>query len=72
MPSIGPMELIVVLVIALVVLGPKRLPQAGQSLGDGMRQFKSAISGDDRETKHELPYENAGVEAERPAAKPVA
>ena len=33
MPNIGPMELIVVLVIALLVLGPKRLPQAGKSLG---------------------------------------
>ncbi len=45
MPSIGPMELIVVLIIALVVLGPKRLPSAGRSLGDGMRQFKESLSG---------------------------
>ena len=47
--SIGPMELIVVLVIALVILGPKRLPQAGKSLGRGIREFKGAISGDDRD-----------------------
>ena len=40
MPNIGPMELIIVLVIALVVLGPKRLPAAGRSLGQGMREFK--------------------------------
>jgi sec-independent protein translocase protein TatA len=39
------MELIVVLVIALVVLGPKRLPDAGKSIGKGMREFKDAISG---------------------------
>jgi sec-independent protein translocase protein TatA len=45
MPSIGPMELIVVLVIALVVLGPKRLPDAGRSVGKGMREFKEAITG---------------------------
>jgi sec-independent protein translocase protein TatA len=45
MPGIGPMELIVVLVIALVVLGPKRLPDAGKSIGKGMREFKDAISG---------------------------
>ena len=45
MPSIGPMELIVVLIIAVVVLGPKRLPSAGRSLGDGMRQFKESLSG---------------------------
>ena len=45
MPNIGPMELIVVLVIALVVLGPKRLPDAGRSVGKGMREFKDAITG---------------------------
>ena len=45
MPNIGPMELILVAIIALVVLGPKRLPDAGRSLGRGMREFKSAISG---------------------------
>jgi sec-independent protein translocase protein TatA len=45
MPNIGPMELIIVLVIALVVLGPKRLPAAGRSLGQGMREFKDSISG---------------------------
>ncbi|MEA2248712.1 MAG: sec-independent protein translocase protein TatA, partial [Solirubrobacteraceae bacterium] len=42
MPSIGPMELIVVLAIALIVLGPKRLPEAGKSLGRGIREFKGA------------------------------
>jgi sec-independent protein translocase protein TatA len=45
MPNIGPMELIIVLVIALVVLGPKRLPAAGRSLGQGMREFKDSLSG---------------------------
>jgi sec-independent protein translocase protein TatA len=44
MPSIGPMELIVVLAIALIVLGPKRLPDAGKSLGKGIREFKGALS----------------------------
>jgi sec-independent protein translocase protein TatA len=47
MPGIGPMELIVVLIIALVVLGPKRLPDAGKSLGRGIREFKGAITGPD-------------------------
>jgi sec-independent protein translocase protein TatA len=42
--NIGPMELIVVLVIALVVLGPKKLPEVGKSLGKGMREFKESIS----------------------------
>ena len=51
MPNIGPMELIVVLVIALVVLGPKRLPDAGRSLGKGMRDFKAALTGDSSEDR---------------------
>ena len=45
MPNIGPIELIVVLVIALLILGPKRLPAAGRSLGQGLREFKDGISG---------------------------
>jgi sec-independent protein translocase protein TatA len=51
--SIGPMELIVVLVIALLVLGPKRLPDAGKSLGRGIREFKGAISGDHKDDDDE-------------------
>ena len=43
MPSIGPMELIMVLALALLVLGPKRLPGAGRAMGRGLREFKDAI-----------------------------
>ena len=43
--NVGPMELIIVLVIALIVLGPKKLPDAGRALGDGMKQFRDSISG---------------------------
>jgi sec-independent protein translocase protein TatA len=42
------MELVIVLVIALIVLGPKRLPEAGRAIGNGMREFKDSISGDSR------------------------
>jgi sec-independent protein translocase protein TatA len=42
--GIGPMELVIVLVIALLVLGPKRLPEVGRSFGRGMREFKESIS----------------------------
>jgi sec-independent protein translocase protein TatA len=45
MPSVGFPEMLVVLVIALIVLGPRRLPEAGKSLGNGMRQFKESLSG---------------------------
>lgn len=54
MPNIGPMELILVLVIALVVLGPKKLPEAGRSIGRGMREFKDSLTGD-RPERDELP-----------------
>jgi sec-independent protein translocase protein TatA len=45
MPSIGFPELIVILVIALIVLGPKKLPEAGRAMGKGMREFKDSLSG---------------------------
>ena len=45
MPNIGPMELIVVLVVALLIIGPKKLPDMGRSVGRGMREFKSAVTG---------------------------
>jgi len=43
--SIGPTELIIVLVIVLLIFGPKRLPGLGRQLGSGMREFKDSISG---------------------------
>jgi len=42
--QVGPAELIVVLVVALIVLGPKKLPEVGRSLGKGIRGFKDSIS----------------------------
>lgn len=49
MPNIGAPELIVILVIALLVLGPKKLPEVGRSVGRGMREFKDSLNGDDRD-----------------------
>ena len=43
----GPMEIAVILVVALVIFGPKRLPELGKSLGSGMRSFKDSVVGDD-------------------------
>jgi sec-independent protein translocase protein TatA len=48
MPNIGPMELVIVLVVALIILGPKRLPGAGRSLGRGMREFKDSLTGQEK------------------------
>jgi len=56
--NVGPMELIIVLVIALIVLGPKRLPEAGRAIGKGMREFKDSLSGgskDDDDDDGEIP-----------------
>jgi sec-independent protein translocase protein TatA len=55
MPSIGPLELVVVLVIALIVLGPKKLPEVGRSVGRGMREFKESLSGESPEADEEKP-----------------
>jgi sec-independent protein translocase protein TatA len=44
-PNIGPTELIIVLVIVLLIFGPKRLPGLGRQLGSGMREFKDSITG---------------------------
>jgi sec-independent protein translocase protein TatA len=44
-PQIGPMEIALVLIIALVVLGPKKLPEVGRSIGHGMREFKDSVTG---------------------------
>jgi sec-independent protein translocase protein TatA len=45
MPGIGVPELLVILVIALIVLGPKKLPEAGRAMGKGMREFKDSLNG---------------------------
>ncbi len=46
MPNIGPLEIAVVLIIVLIIFGPKRLPELGQSMGRGIREFRNSISGD--------------------------
>jgi sec-independent protein translocase protein TatA len=58
----GPLEIIVILVIVLIVFGPKRLPDLGRSLGRGMREFKDSVTGKD---KGELP-EASHVEKPEP------
>ncbi len=52
MPTPGPLEIVIVLIIVLVIFGPKRLPDLGRSLGKGMREFKDSVTGDN---KDELP-----------------
>ena len=64
MPDIGPLELVIVLIIAIVVVGPKKLPQLGRSLGSGMREFKDSLTG---KTKDDDEDSDAfGTPAQRP------
>jgi sec-independent protein translocase protein TatA len=52
----GPLEIVIILVIVLIIFGPKRLPDLGRSLGHGMREFKDSVTGKD---KDELPERSA-------------
>jgi len=54
-PNIGPMEIMIVLVIALVVFGPKRLPELGKSVGKGIREFRGSVSGEHSDEPDEAP-----------------
>jgi sec-independent protein translocase protein TatA len=60
----GPLEIVIILVIVLVIFGPKRLPDLGRSLGRGMREFKDSVTGKDND---ELPPP-AVVEKPEPTA----
>jgi sec-independent protein translocase protein TatA len=70
MPNVGPLEIAVVLLIALVVFGPKRLPELGKSMGKGIREFKGSLSMDDKDESaveqdhHELAAGKAGAAAQ--------
>ncbi len=71
MPDIGPLELGIILLIVLIVFGPKRLPGLGRQLGTGMREFKDSITGknkdDDAEPAEPVVREQ---ELDRSAAEP--
>jgi sec-independent protein translocase protein TatA len=67
---IGPWELLILLVVVLLVFGPKRLPEMGRSLGKGMREFKSSITHDESKAQAELTTAPAVEEpVSRPASK---
>jgi sec-independent protein translocase protein TatA len=51
----GPLEIGIVLLIVLIIFGPKRLPDLGRSLGGGMREFKDSVTGNHKDSDDELP-----------------
>ena len=61
MPNIGPLEVLVVLIIALVVFGPKRLPELGKSLGRGIQEFRGTVSGDHADEERPATLEKPAV-----------
>jgi sec-independent protein translocase protein TatA len=80
MPNIGPLEIVIVLIIALVVFGPRRLPELGRSMGKGIREFKNSLTSDRdddddvrelehsraRAAEHETPLEGEVVHERKP------
>ena len=71
MPNIGPLELAIVLVIALVIFGPKRLPDLGRSLGKGMREFKDSLTGDNDDDDDDQAQLETQASRPQPAGEPV-
>jgi sec-independent protein translocase protein TatA len=76
--SIGWQGLVVILLVALIIFGPKRLPEMGRSLGRGMREFKDSVTGsggsdedDVLERRLQAPEDEASVVAPRPQRDPI-
>jgi len=70
MPNVGPLEIAVVLVIVLIIFGPKRLPELGKSMGNGIREFKNSLSGEsDDDSPEEQRRELQASQASAPAAE---
>ncbi len=67
MPNVGPLEIAVVLIIVLIIFGPKRLPELGQSMGRGIREFKNSISGDSSDDKESPEEKRRELEASQAA-----
>ena len=74
MPNVGPLEIILVLIVALVVFGPKKLPDLGHSLGKGIREFKGSVTGESdgpTQVAEARPVESVGTSTSASDRRPV-
>jgi|SRR5215212_10218538 len=67
MPNVGPLEIAVVLIIVLIIFGPKRLPELGQSMGRGIREFRNSLSEDKDKDKDPPEEKRPELEASQQA-----
>jgi sec-independent protein translocase protein TatA len=67
MPNVGPWEIILLLLLALLLFGAKRLPEIGRSMGKGLREFKESVSAKDHDDDDDEPAE---LPVQTPDAKP--
>jgi sec-independent protein translocase protein TatA len=68
MPNVGPLEIALLLLLALLLFGAKRLPEIGRSLGSGMREFKDSVTGNSKpdDPPAELPVSTQQTTAHSP------
>jgi sec-independent protein translocase protein TatA len=70
MGSVAPYQIVLLLLVALLLFGAKRLPEIGRSLGTGMREFKNSVTGKDDEPAQLPPAQQAPPVAAPPVAAP--
>jgi len=76
--QLGPLEIVLIVVVLLIVFGPKRLPSLGRSLGSGLREFKDSITGEDKHRETDatgrpvLSQAPVQADAQQPASAPAA
>jgi sec-independent protein translocase protein TatA len=70
LPNVGPLEIAVVLIIVLIIFGPKRLPELGKSMGHGIREFKDSLSGNKDEDSPEEKKRELEASQQPPAGQP--
>lgn len=72
MPNVGPLELAIVLIIALIIFGPKKLPELGSSMGRGLREFKGSLTGNSDGSDDDTEPRTVVAEASEVEDQPVA